>query len=761
MDGAQVPYHDLGGRAEVQVWDVNGPEYIKVDWRDGERFRASISLNLSKFNTLERMLFNVALPMDFATECRDFFNERLTPNGKDEWNRKTTTGEVVRSWGYYVALALNPSVAVEESWRTTPLPGDLFPPLAMGKHGLTKNRFKKMRELQGQMFSKDEDGLDENDPWRYCRAPVRAFNDRRRRLIVPSWLLDLDESMCAWTGAVGVEAGKGANFKPIPWSSYVERKPEPLGAEIKVAADGEVGVFLHLELQEGAEAHVLQPYYDEYGHTSAVSLRLLEPWFRGPRRAMDPWFKGPSQPSRACYGDSWFMGLNAAEAIFLTSGKAIFPFGDVKTNTSRMPMDELKKAVGPDSGDWATFTTELHLGDDTRAPLMAVGHRRGPEVHTFISMHGKTTRGVPQKHKDDDTDLDTGYVIARKCPAVLNDATVAQPKIDRGNRRRQYDLAMEKRFRTEAFPFRLFTTVLGIELTDCYYLDQYFNKNALKFREACHRMAWAMMHNNIDEIAEGKCAADELYRAPEELVDGASPYSVSPSKGGASCVGHIAVPMYCIPGYDGGKQQNCVVCVANGIKGTMKTTYACLQCSTKDYVVPLHPPYWSFGKPSGWKCQAAHRRAPEMHRGTRPNVKKEKKKGRAGVDDDEEGAGEDDDEEGEECEECEECEEEGEDDGEEDADEDDGEEDADEDDDEEGADEDDGEEAAGEDDELQSWDGFGNGHGDDYDEEEGEDANEPEPTPVARRTRRNRPDERQSDTAAEAQRASRRTRHSP
>ena len=119
----QVNYEDLGGRRETQVWDVNGPEFVRVDWRDGERFRATISLNVSKFNTLERMLFNVAFPMEFATECRDFFNSRLT-GGKDDWNRKTTTGEVVRSWGYYVALALNPSVAVEEAWRTTPMPGD-------------------------------------------------------------------------------------------------------------------------------------------------------------------------------------------------------------------------------------------------------------------------------------------------------------------------------------------------------------------------------------------------------------------------------------------------------------------------------------------------------------------------------------------------------------------------------------------------------------------------------------------------------------
>ena len=86
---------------------------------------------------------------------------------------------------------------------------------------------------------------------------------------------------------------------------------------------------------------------------------------------------------------------------------------------------------------------------------MAVAHRRGPEVHTYLSPHGVTTQGAPQKHKDDFLDADTGHAVPRKCPAVLNDATLAQPKIDRGNCRRQYDLAMEKRSRTEAFPFRL------------------------------------------------------------------------------------------------------------------------------------------------------------------------------------------------------------------------------------------------------------------------------------------------------------------
>ena len=249
----QVDYEDLGGEALVQIWDVRGPQFIQTDWKPGDRFRAEIrGVDLAKRNTLEKMLFNVGLFTPFATQCSNWFNERFDKTKKDDWNRRTTPGEVLRSWGYYIALSMNPSVPYQEAWRKKSQPGDLFPPLAMGRHGMVKNRLSRLKMLQGMMFSKDEQELDENDAWRYCRAPVEAFNKRRLTLFIPSWLLVGDESMCAWTGAEGVDAGVGANFKPIPWLSYVERKPEPLGAEIKVMADGNVGAFLNLEIQEGA-----------------------------------------------------------------------------------------------------------------------------------------------------------------------------------------------------------------------------------------------------------------------------------------------------------------------------------------------------------------------------------------------------------------------------------------------------------------------------------------------------------------------------
>lgn len=156
----------------------------------------------------------------------------------------------------------------------------------------------------------------------------------------------------------------------------------------------------------------------------------------------------------------------------------IFPFGDVKTNTARFCKEELAQTVPEGSGEWATMVTDIQLPDDSVLKMFAVGHRRGPAVHTFISTCGETTLGKPQAHKDDDLDADTGYLIARKCPKILNDATTAQPKIDRANKKRQFELALERRFRTKSFPFRLFCTILGITLTDAYYLHNYLNQTA-------------------------------------------------------------------------------------------------------------------------------------------------------------------------------------------------------------------------------------------------------------------------------------------
>ena len=68
-----------------------------------------------------------------------------------------------------------------------------------------------------------------------------------------------------------------------------------------------------------------QEYYREYGHTTATSLRICEPWFGS---------------SRVVYGDSWFASVKLAEAF---GQRGLFFLGDVKTNTARFPGDALVK----------------------------------------------------------------------------------------------------------------------------------------------------------------------------------------------------------------------------------------------------------------------------------------------------------------------------------------------------------------------------------------------------------------------------------
>lgn len=193
------------------------------------------------------------------------------------------------------------------------------------------------------------------------------------------------------------------------------------------------------------------------------------------------------------------------------------------------------------------------------------------EVHTFLSTCGLTTVGLPQKHKDDDLDIDTMHVIARKCPKVLNDWTQAQPMIDRGNLYRQFELAMEKRFRTESFPFRLFTTVLGMSFVDTYMFHLYHNRVAkadLDFKTACNRMFYALMHNNLDAIEAGEVDDTNLY-----TISSLPTQTPRPESRAEDNEEHTPVPFSQLDGYDGAVQQWCAIC------GKKKVTHACLQCS--------------------------------------------------------------------------------------------------------------------------------------------------------------------------------------
>ena len=588
-----------------QVWVKREPHYVSVDWRtDTEgKFRQKIKLPAGKYNTLQKMLFHVGLPMNHAHKCVGWFNERMPPkpHGKPHTvaTRPWTIGEIIAHWGLMAAACLCPSVPLDDLWSETSKPGDLFDPIAIGRHGVHRHRHRKFRELAGLMFTKGETELNPSDPWRYSRPPIDDYNAWRFKIIEPSYAFAGDESMSLNLGEKeGVLDGVGADPAPIPCASYVERKPDPYGNEIKVLADGDAGNFLRLKIEEGERLHTEWDYHDEYGHTTAVSIHLLKPWF--------PPKPKPADWKTRIYGaDSWFMGVKALEGIYVESDGTIYPFGDVKTNTARFDKEALASHCGAASGDWAVMTTQLKLPDNSKLDVMGVAHRRGPEVHTFISSHGTTLPGNPQKHKDDDLNC-LGKLIPRKCPQVLNEWTKLQPKIDIGNKRRQFLLAIERRYRTSSNPFRLFSTMLGIALVDTYELHMYHNVSMshhgtvdLEFKDAIKQMAYAMLHNNLDAIENSEVDPGELFHV-EALKPVLAAYKHGSGADGKNsnftCSQHIACRIRNLPGYVGAKQHWCVVC-------GKKTTEVCAQCSWSELFLPIHN-----------DCMAPHRADPSKHR---------------------------------------------------------------------------------------------------------------------------------------------------
>ena len=121
------------------------------------------------------------------------------------------------------------------------------------------------------------------------------------------------------------------------------------------------------------------------------------------------------------------------------------------------------------------------------------------QIHTYISTHGTTKRGRDQSHKDDTGD-DGHAAPPRKCPKILNDWTQAQPHIDKANRWRQRILAIEERFPTSSFPFRLMTTVIGgMAVVSAHTMYSYHVGGEHNFRSFVETVALDAMLNTYDQ----------------------------------------------------------------------------------------------------------------------------------------------------------------------------------------------------------------------------------------------------------------------
>lgn len=392
---------------KTMTWTHKKAEGVHSDARQEDRFTPTMNAGFA-LDDIEAYFYYL-YPDEWIDLQLNHTNPRL--QGHNKLNQKLEKGELLQFWGYCLALSLHTGLSIECMWSDTPVPDSILPPPRLGLHGTSFAGFKKIRSVLS-FGPRDEQSL-RVDPWAFVRPLVDQYNAHRQTHFIPGWLMTIDETMVAWRGMVGL-----LNEDKCPHRSWVPRKPEPLGVELKTVGDSISGVMMRIEICEGKEPMKAKEFSAAWGATTACTMRLMSPWF-GSRRVVA--------------GDSWFAGVKTARGL-LDNGLHLI--GDVKTNSSLFPKTVLEDNTPPGSGEWATYTSMLRLNNGNEVPIFAMSHRRGESIHKFIATCGTTLKGNATKvyFEDDEERANVNlqdFELTRKSPRVLNDYTLAQPCLDR------------------------------------------------------------------------------------------------------------------------------------------------------------------------------------------------------------------------------------------------------------------------------------------------------------------------------------------
>ena len=249
----------------------------------------------------------------------------------------------------------------------------------------------------------------------------------------------------------------------LPHLSYVARKSEPLGTEFKNLVDGLSGEMMWLEVQEGKDRMKKKPYQNLGGTAACVMrgvkescdfLNLL------PNNNADT---TPNHSPRLYFGDSWFGLIKAAINVAKSGHHACFM---IKTGYSKTPKKYLEETMKDfPGGTWITLETEIDS-----VSLVCIGYKYNKRnILTFIFTKGagSTAQGDPYEARFPDK---FGNVCVRHVarPSILSTYFQVSNKVDLHNQARQYELRLEKKWVTTNPYFRLYTTMLGINVIDTW-----------------------------------------------------------------------------------------------------------------------------------------------------------------------------------------------------------------------------------------------------------------------------------------------------
>ena len=238
--------------------------------------------------------------------------------------RRTTGGEILRFFGIIILMTRMKFSSRRSLWSRDRI-SKYVPSPELGKV-MNRQRFEDL--VQCVTFSHaSERGTPYNNRWTLVNGFLDAINDHMLAQFTPSHMICVDESMSRWYGLGGEWSQVG-----LPHYVSIDRKPEN-GCEIKSAACGKSGILIRLELVMSAEDTSERDYEKETSHGTAVTLRLVEPWF---------------DTERIVCGDSFFASAATARALYMRGMRFI---GVVKLATKEYPKKYLSEVEKSQRGD--------------------------------------------------------------------------------------------------------------------------------------------------------------------------------------------------------------------------------------------------------------------------------------------------------------------------------------------------------------------------------------------------------------------------
>ena len=352
--------------------------------------------------------------------------------------RTVNEGEFLIWLAIFVSRAQMAKGSLADLWANTTT--GLFPGPNYARF-MVKSRFEEISQWMS-VVTYSAHGTSSLDPWWKVRPAIDAFNANRIRTFHASFAVVIDELMSSYRG------------DGLPHLSFIKRKPEPVGSEFKCIADTVSGVMMALELQEGKLPMSKKEYHTELGATAACTKRMVK-------------LAGLNGSSRVVIGDSWFASRKTCLAL-LASG--VHFIGNVKTAHAFFP----KAVITQDCRSLARGSHVVYEDMETQR-VFAVGWKCGETktTMTIVSTCGVTLPGsLAQVERQDEYGNASKVKYPR--PVIAEIYQESAGVIDYHNRVRQGQLALEKKWITTRWDFRIFTTIFGICVTDTFLASRYF-----------------------------------------------------------------------------------------------------------------------------------------------------------------------------------------------------------------------------------------------------------------------------------------------